>query len=476
MSNYYCANCGISATATAKFCRQCGAKLAAQSAGLPAIESVSPEGAAAAMVAISEPTAPLTQASQQGRLAPRSPESSTALAEQKRATLTKRMAQALEKARARFSKMTVGSSAEQQVATNNQGAARALARASGLTAQHPFGSALRVAGIALALLLAGSAYLALRDQNPTKLHANRSANLIAPDERSRQFVLLGKHDRDQGHYDAAIDDFKQAIALIPSNIEAHFLLAKSYKAVGRIDDALQTFAKLLEIDSKNLAARYEMAEIYRERGDWRAAITEYRRIIEIDHSSEQGLAALEVIEAYEAERAANLAPLRRPPRNETQLQPFVPWLPAPSYGSHLHLSLPELTHSAISRQPVPGTSTNTDDSTDARALADYSKKNAERFFNIREYNAAIREAQTALNFTPNDTDLYYIIGSAYFGNKQFALAHENFKKCLSSTYATQCHNQMKESEKQARQEAKKAEAKKKESSGGVGKSIKNFFK
>ncbi len=393
-------------------------------------------------------------------------------------SLVARITQALGQVRTRLHQPTIKSRAKPPSDANSQGAARALARASGLTLHHPFSSALRISGIALAILLAGSAFLAFRDQNRSTLHADRSGlNLTAPDDKSRQYVLLGRQDHDQGHYDAAIDDFKQAILLLPNNTEAHFLLAKSYKAAGRIEEALQSYIQVIKIDEKNLEARYQIAEIYRERGDWRAALPEYQRIIALDQSSEQALAAAGKIEVYSAQHAANYAPLRTARQLDTQPQPALRWLPSSDNGSHLHPLLPDLTLSALSRQPLPGTNNNTDDLVSARAIADDHIKNAERFSKNSQYLAAINEYQAALNLTPENRNLYYFIATAYNLNKQPVIAHEYYKKCLTgSLYDSICKDNANRTEKAVREAAKKEEAaKKKRSQGGFGKPFKSLI-
>ena len=413
-------------------------------------------------------------------MVPRLPETSieTAGAGKNGSTsLTVRVTQALVEMSARLRKPAIITSAKQPAA-NNQGAARALERASGLTLHHPFNSALRVAGIALAILLAGSAFLAFRDQNRSTLSANRSGlNLTAPDEKSAQLVWLGKQDRDQGHYEAAIDDFKQAIALTRNHIEAHLLLATSYKAIGRVEDALQTYDQLLKIDEKNLEARFQLAEIYRERGDWHAALPQYERIIALNQSSEQALAALGEIESYKAQRAANYAPLRIPNQVSAPSQSALRLLPSSDNSSHLHPLLPNLTLTALSRQPLPGTNSGIDDAGSARAIAGDHKKNATSYLNNRYFKPAIIEARLALDFTPDDTDLDYILASSYNLNGQPEMALEHAKKCVSNkSYGSLCQDIMKKADGAVRDAAKKAEAaKKKESQRGIGKPFKNLF-
>jgi tetratricopeptide (TPR) repeat protein len=481
MSTIYCGNCGAAMRATANFCRQCGAKLAAQdveplpaelapSAPLPEVVS------GAAVKAVRSESAAEPQATVAAALvaaAPPAPTTPSAAAEhKKRPRVASYLTRAWDQARAQFQRLGRGSRepSVSRPSPKQDGAARALARASGLTAQRPFGSALRIAGLALVILLAGSAYLAYRNQNPSSLRADRSGlNLVAPDEKSNQYVALGERDREQGRYEAAIEDFKQAIALNPHNTRAYFFLAKAYKASGRLDEALTAYAQVLAIDEKNLEARLQLAEIYRERGMWREALQEYQRIIVFDQSSEQAIVALEAMETYAAERAANYAPLRSA-RRPAKRQPPSLWLPAGGEGAHLHLPLPELTLGALGRQPVPDSGNPAEEMMSARALAEDHKRKGQRFLNIGQHMAAIKEFQVALNLTPEDKDLHYLLGSAYQGNGQPALAYEHYKKCDSGNYAQVALSGAKNAEKEMRKEAKREEAqKKKERSSEAGK-------
>jgi tetratricopeptide (TPR) repeat protein len=340
----------------------------------------------------------------------------------------------------------------------SDGPARALARASGLTTQPRHASALRVAALVVALLLAGSAYLAYRDQMRTALRAGREGlNLVAPDEKARQYVLLGERSRQQGDYEAAIENFKRALELTPNYTTAHLQLAESYKAIGRVEDALGSYSRLLEIDPKNLEARLQRAELYRERGAWRQALQDYDYIIASDPQSEQAVVALDALDTFTAERAANYGALRL---RRQAARPNGPMLPVEGDRSHIHLPLSELALTVLSRQPVLGNNPSGEDPAGARELAEYHKRIGNGFSNVRQYQEAIKEYKTALNLTPDDKDLHYLIATAYKASGQLDLALEHYRKCDSGTYAQVAQGAVPGMEKAARNQAKK-EAKKK---------------
>jgi hypothetical protein len=78
-----------------------------------------------------------------------------------------------------------------------------------------------------------------------------------------------------------------------------------------------------------------------------------------------------------------------------------------------------------------------------------------RYHNVREFQAAIREFTLAQRLTPNDKDLYYLIGSSYAGLGQDAIAHEYYKQCDSGPYASVARSGAQRTAKAARLEGKR---------------------
>jgi len=473
MTTNYCGNCGAVANAAARFCRQCGLALAEpEEPAFPVQSEPTAEtdlkaggvgtSGPVVLIAVPEGGAPYPLAvSSHGHLSaarqalPPEPK----LIGRGETSNVVPISRSLRKVRDQLDKLGVkrGSSGGGAM-PNSAGAARALARASGITTPSRFGAALRPILIALAILLGSSAYLAYRDQSPSTLHAGRPhLNLIAPDEKSSQFIKAGEDERERGHYEAAIEAFKQAVELTPNHTAALLSLANLYKVVGNTGEAIQTYLRLLKVNEGYTEARLQLANVYRDRGDWREALQEYQRVIATDPNSEQALAALHVLETFTAERPA-LGPLRS--RRSATNTTLGRWLPDGDNGSHVNLTLPELAFSTLGHQPAFGVNTSVADYLGAHALAEVHKEKGKRFNNAGQYQAAIKEFQTAMNLTPDDKDLYYLMGLAFKSNGQPALAYEYYKKCDSGTYARVAPGAAKIAEKEARDEAKKRRPKK----------------
>ncbi len=94
---------------------------------------------------------------------------------------------------------------------------------------------------------------------------------------------------------------------------------------------------------------------------------------------------------------------------------------------------------------------------DPRAAADSHKKLGLRYYNVREYPAAIKEFLASYRLTPEDKDLLYFIGSCYYGLGQQAQAHDYFKRVDSGNYVGVAQSNAARTEKAAREEAKRRE-------------------
>ena len=92
---------------------------------------------------------------------------------------------------------------------------------------------------------------------------------------------------------------------------------------------------------------------------------------------------------------------------------------------------------------------------DPRVVADGHKKLGLRYYNVREYPAAIKEFLSAYRLNSEDKDLLYFIGSCYYGLEQFALAHDYFKRVDGGNYVGVSQSNAARTEKAAREEFKR---------------------
>lgn len=335
------------------------------------------------------------------------------------------------------------------------GPSSVLAQASGLHPESGMGPKIRLALIALALIIATGTYYIFRD-NLLKPHSVSGDNrdLMRVEDQSAEYVNIGDHEREQGNYEAALDNFQKALLLTPNNPNVHFLIAQTYFSCGRLNEALDSYKSVLRISPENLEARIKVAEIYRSRGNWNAAYQEYQRIITLDQYSVQATVALEALEQHQAGEqpaAATKSALKNKP--PSQVNPVLPTLT--SSQTDLALLPPKLDLTPGVTPPSAINLPPSEENPDPRALADSRKKLGLRLYNVKEYRASINEFLAALRLTPDDKDLYYFLGSAYYGLGQQALAHDYFKRVDKGQYVQVSQSGAQRTEKAAQQEKKR---------------------
>jgi len=332
------------------------------------------------------------------------------------------------------------------------GPSTVLAQASGLGKNSNFGSKLRLSLIAAIVVLSASGYFLLRDKltTPSRL-LDAGRNLLSAEEQSSYLIKRAQHDREQGQYETAIGYFRNALALTPDNSEVHFMLAQTYASADRPEDALREYQTVLRLAPDHLESRLQIAETHRARGQWSAAISEYKRIIAFDQTSPQAAVALEAMETYESGKGDADPKLQR----KNVIAQNVPvTLPGGNIQTDISLPLPRMTSVAGLKPPVAA---QPEERPDPHVAADSHKKLGLRYYNVREYPAAIKEFLAAYRLTPEDKDLLYFIGSCYYGLGQQAQAHDYFKRVDSGNYVGVAQSNAARTEKAAREEAKRRE-------------------
>lgn len=332
------------------------------------------------------------------------------------------------------------------------GPSSVLAQASGLGKNSNFGSKLRMSLIAAMVVLLASGYFLLRDKltTPSRL-LDAGRNLLSAEEQSSYLIKRAQHDREQGQYETAIGYFQNALMLTPDNSEVHFMLAQTLASAERKDDALREYLTVLRLAPEHLESRLQIAGIYRDRNQWPAAISEYKRIIAFDQTSSQAAVALEAIEAYESGKGLSEI---KTTRRSVVAKNLPEVLPGGGIQPNIPLPPPRMSSVAGIKPPV---NSQPEERPDPRAAADGHKKLGLRYYNVREYPAAIKEFLASYRLTPEDKDLLYFIGSCYYGLGQHAQAHDYFKRVDSGNYVGVAQSNAARTEKAARDEAKRRE-------------------
>ncbi len=87
---------------------------------------------------------------------------------------------------------------------------------------------------------------------------------------------------DNGDYEAAIDEFNQAIVRAPDYAGAYYQRGMAYWALGKSDLALLDFEEATNVDETFAPAYYQQGLLYVEQADYDAALTAYDTTLELD--------------------------------------------------------------------------------------------------------------------------------------------------------------------------------------------------
>lgn len=97
--------------------------------------------------------------------------------------------------------------------------------------------------------------------------------------QSKEYVNRGLQDEENGRSDAAAEDFKEAIAIDPSNPDAYGQLGYLDLNNGMINEAIECESKALELDPNDAMADYWLAVIYMNSGKAEVAIKYFKEYI-----------------------------------------------------------------------------------------------------------------------------------------------------------------------------------------------------
>ena len=321
-----------------------------------------------------------------------------------------------------------------------------FAQVSGLKSTSPVSGRVTKSLIGFAIVLVLGASIGYYGQSFKSLGARvTERNIVTPEQQSLRLIRLGEVSQLDGKPDEAILSYREALALTPGYLPAYVRLGEALEQTGRTDEALKTYQQLLRKDPTNLDARFQIAEIQRARGNWKEASDEYYRIISIDSQSLQARAALATVESY-VDDSPGTPKSRRPfSRQLTIARAMASLLPSVQRSSSplLTLTSDPASGSSNSASPLFQDSLNLGRG-DVMLVVNEHKRRGSDFLNARVYQAAVDDLRIAMFHNPRDKDLYYLLGSAYFGLGQFQQAAEMYRRCTSGDYASTASSGLKQ--------------------------------
>lgn len=124
--------------------------------------------------------------------------------------------------------------------------------------------------------------------------------------QARDHLNKGVEAYTSKNFDAAAEEFKSAVELDPSLVDAYLYLAAAYRAqfvpqvptpenLRKGQEAIATFEKVLELDPKSVNAMANIADIYRNMNEPDKAKDWYRKLMEVQEDDSQALYGIATI-------------------------------------------------------------------------------------------------------------------------------------------------------------------------------------
>jgi tetratricopeptide (TPR) repeat protein len=127
-----------------------------------------------------------------------------------------------------------------------------------------------------------------------------------------------------GSLDAAIIEFRSAIALDEKYFPARLNLAYAYDKANRVDEAIGAYRDAIEAQPRSFFAHNNLGVLYDKKGLYDSAIAEFEIALAIEPGNELALKNLEIAKKNKAivqERAARI----RRAEQEARAKPKEPW-------------------------------------------------------------------------------------------------------------------------------------------------------
>ena len=228
-----------------------------------------------------------------------------------------------------------------------------------------------------ALILSGSIYQTRKQYDKAK-DAYKKVLAINPKEE-RIYLLLGGIHMDAGDPDSALSVYKQLVAYSPESFAGYFFIGKIYKDKGMIEASVREFEKALDLEPQLEEARFELIDIYREQDKTDKIIDLYKEIIQRNPQNTQAI--MELGYFY-----------------------FEHGLIEASDRLLMDLGLKSQQDTGVIRKII------------------------QLYIDPKKYEEAIVIMKSMLKSVPESSDIHYLSGVAYDGNKEKEAAIQHFNR------------------------------------------------
>ncbi|NOT39142.1 MAG: tetratricopeptide repeat protein [Alphaproteobacteria bacterium] len=208
------------------------------------------------------------------------------------------------------------------------------------------------------------------------------------DRAEKLLALLGRATayRDNGDYDKAIADYNALIALDPDEDMAFLGRADAYRLKGDEERALAELNAFIQRKPTNASAYYNRGRLFAARGDLPRALADCTRAIELEPGDASAWFQRALVYRQMGDDERTLADLGR----AIQLDPDDP--------DHRHYRGMLL----MRRKDYKGAIADFDNIIRVKPRFDAYVFRGYAYFYLGNYDAAIADAERAINFNPND--------------------------------------------------------------------------
>ena len=149
----------------------------------------------------------------------------------------------------------------------------------------------------------GDAYYQQEDYEKARVAYKRTIELDPG--LDRYFFNQGRSAFDAEQLDLAIEPFSKFLLIYPEDLEATYLLGRSYEASGDAENALRLYTQTLELDTNHTDALMHSAQIYRGQNEPQNALAMLTRLTSIEPTNVEayyllGISHLELGSSEEA--------------------------------------------------------------------------------------------------------------------------------------------------------------------------------
>lgn len=223
-----------------------------------------------------------------------------------------------------------------------------------------------------------------------------------------------------GDYDRAIRSFEEAVNLDPDLPFSYNGLGCVYQEMGYLEDAVEEFLQAIELFPEYSAVHLKLGWVYYQMGDYDKAALEFNTII--DQTDDENYLLSAHYSLANTFMAQNLM--------EEAYEEFLQVIKHdPEFAdAYFHLgvicsklemyekSMDYLNKSIEKKSKLK-------DQTHIYLALSYA--------NLKDFDKALKEGELALQFEPNDPEVYSILGSIYSYMQKWDLAIERFKKAIN---------------------------------------------